>query len=164
MTLEVDNLRQSSGDDGPLEFSLNVAEYMVRFRPPNSADLVACGGQDMTAIQKQLFSRCVIAAESQSQPIPAEQLPEEVVHTLIEEMAKVDPQAILEIDLCCPACDHRWREAFDIVSFFWSEIDAWARRTLREVHILATAYGWRESDVLSLSPWRRQLYIEMATE
>ena len=50
---------------------------------------------------------------------------------------------------------------FDIVSFFWAEIDAWARRVLREVNVLARAYGWRESDILALSPVRRQIYLSM---
>jgi hypothetical protein len=28
--------------------------------------------------------------------------------------------------------------------------------------MLASAYGWREPDILSLSPARRQTYVEMA--
>ncbi len=51
--------------------------------------------------------------------------------------------------------------AFDIVSFLWNELNAWAIRTLREVHILASAYGWSETDILAMSPWRRQFYLEV---
>ena len=43
----------------------------------------------------------------------------------------------------------------------WLEIDAWARRTLRDVHALASAYAWSERDVLALSPTRRTLYREL---
>jgi hypothetical protein len=32
---------------------------------------------------------------------------------------------------------------------------------VREVHLLASAYGWRESDILAMTPWRRQLYLEL---
>jgi hypothetical protein len=32
---------------------------------------------------------------------------------------------------------------------------------LREVHTLAWAYGWREADILAMSPARRQFYIEL---
>jgi hypothetical protein len=32
---------------------------------------------------------------------------------------------------------------------------------LREVHILASAYGWREDDILAMSPARRRIYLEM---
>ena len=55
----------------------------------------------------------------------------------------------------------RWRAVFDIVTFFWSEIEAWACRILREVHILASAYGWCERDILALTSARRQFYLEM---
>jgi hypothetical protein len=51
--------------------------------------------------------------------------------------------------------------AFDIASYFWDEINAWANRILREVHILASRYGWSERDILALSPWRRQFYLDM---
>ena len=75
------------------------------------------------------------------------------------QMAEVDPQANLQLDLSCPACGHRWQVLFDIGSFFWSELNAWAQRLLAEVHVLASAYGWREADILNLSPSRRQFYL-----
>jgi hypothetical protein len=84
------------------------------------------------------------------------------VDAVIARMAEADPQADVQLDLSCPACRHRWLAVFDIVSFLWSEIDASARRTLQDVHRLATAYGWREPDILALTPWRRQVYLEMA--
>jgi hypothetical protein len=47
------------------------------------------------------------------------------------------------------------------VTFFWKEIAAHAKRLLREVHILAAAYKWREADILAMNPNRRQYYLEM---
>jgi len=32
---------------------------------------------------------------------------------------------------------------------------------LSDVHTLARAYGWRERDILTLSPTRRQFYLNM---
>ena len=69
----------------------------------------------------------------------------------------------LELALSCPSCRHQWQATFDIVSFFWSEINAWAHRSLQEVHTLALAYGWREADILAMSPWRRQFYLKMVS-
>jgi hypothetical protein len=34
---------------------------------------------------------------------------------------------------------------------------------LRDVHALATAYGWREADIVAMSPWRRQVYLDMVS-
>ena len=46
-------------------------------------------------------------------------------------------------------------------ALLWSEIHAWARQLLRDVHALARAYGWREADILALSPTRRGIYLEL---
>lgn len=52
--------------------------------------------------------------------------------------------------------------AFDIGAYLWEEVDAWADRTLRDVHLLAASYGWSERDILDLSPARRGRYLELA--
>ena len=61
----------------------------------------------------------------------------------------------------CASCGHRHEVAFDIASFFWGEIDAWASRTFLDVHALAKAYGWREAEILAMSPRRRQHYLDL---
>jgi hypothetical protein len=78
-------------------------------------------------------------------------------------MAEQDPLAEVLLDLHCPECGHQWQMVFDIVSYFWSELSVRARRLLYDVHALAQAYGWRESDILSMSDTRRQFYLGMVT-
>jgi hypothetical protein len=94
-------------------------------------------------------------------PIAICDLPGEIVAQLTEQIGRADPDADISLDLSCPACDHRWQIAFDIVTFFWAEINSLAKRLLREVHTLARAYGWREADILAMSAARRQAYLEM---
>jgi hypothetical protein len=77
-------------------------------------------------------------------------------------LAMADPLAETRLALRCPACENEWEENLDIVSFLWREIEALARRLLWEIHALASAYGWTEADILSLSEHRRALYLEMA--
>jgi hypothetical protein len=102
-------------------------------------------------------------ASCQDRAVPADQLPDSVLGTVIERIAEAD-QAEVRIGLTCPECEHQWNEVFDIVSFFWTEIDAWARQLLREVHVLASVYGWSEREILALSPTRRQIYLAMAEQ
>lgn len=163
LALESSRLRRPSSDatESP-EVSSAAHGYELRMRLLNSNDLQACAGFNFTEIPKQLFARCLIAAKMEGEEVLAEQLPDEVVQAAAEELAKADPQATLELDISCAACGHQWRELFDIVSFFWIEIDAWARHMLREVHALASAYGWSETEILGLTELRRQYYLEMA--
>jgi hypothetical protein len=150
---------------GPLE--LISGGWRVRFRVPNSLDLAAMaslGCADEASGRALLLVRCVLAADHGGRPAAAAELPAEVVAALGEQMERSDPQADVRIVLGCPACGHRWESVFDILSFFWSELAAWAEHTLREVHLLASAYGWREPDVLALGLPRRQAYLRMVAE
>jgi hypothetical protein len=144
------------------ECRLTKDGYDVRFRPPNCGDLVALAGESDPGRHRQfLFERCLLEARHGDQPVPADALGAEVVDAMADGMAQADPQADVRRPISCAACGQSWRTVFDIGSFFWIEIDAWARRILREVHALASAYGWAERDILALSPRRRQLYLEM---
>jgi hypothetical protein len=76
-------------------------------------------------------------------------------------MERADPRGRIQFALDCPACLKHWEETFDITSFFWSEVSAWALRQLREVHVIASTYGWSEAEILALGPARRRAYLEM---
>jgi hypothetical protein len=88
-------------------------------------------------------------------------MPDDLVEQVVTQIAALDPQARIELDLTCAACGHAWPAVLDIASFLWAEINAWAHRTLRDVHAIARAYGWPEADILAMSPLRRQCYLEM---
>ena len=156
---------RKDGTDEPaaLELTLNQAGYDVRFRLPNSLDLLALenGAFAVDDHRQYLLERCVLAAARRGKTVSIKRLPKQVVTAVTARMAEIDPQADVEITLTCQDCGHRWNAPFDILNFFWAEIHAWALRALHEVHLLALAYGWHESDILALSPWRRRLYLEM---
>jgi len=63
----------------------------------------------------------------------------------------------------CPGAD-RFDAGFDIGSFLWAELDAWAARILGEVHELASVYGWSEHDILEMSAVRRQAYLHLIAQ
>jgi hypothetical protein len=168
MTCAVADLRVAHDPEEPppsSPLSVNICGYEVRFRLPNSHDLLALGrSTDEHSAQQQLLRRALLLAThdegGESEP---EQLPAEVVEAIAERMAEADPQADVQLALECPRCSHRWHETFDINSYLWIEINEWALRILAEVHTLARAYGWREQDVLAMSAWRRQFYMSLVS-
>lgn len=134
----------------------------ISFRLPNSSDLATLIPSDDLAVQKRrLVQRCVLNAKCSGRLIAADQLSEDTVKALSERMSELDPQGDVQLALSCPLCSHRWDAPLDIVSFVWSEIHTWVVRLLHDVHALALAYSWRESDILAMSPWRRQAYLEL---
>lgn len=141
---------------------LHDQHYQIRFRLPNSMDLLSLNtDEDPALLQRRLAEGCVIEARLDDKICRTDQLPELVWTAIGEQMAAVDPHADIELALHCPTCRTDWFGIFDIVTFFWREIDAWAMQVLQDIHALASAYGWSERDILNLSDWRRQHYLEL---
>jgi hypothetical protein len=143
----------------PASLTLSVGGYDLRFRLPNSADIAALDAAP--GDQRQLLlARCLFDVRTATGS-SLDRLPSEVEAALLQHMAAADPLSDVQLALGCPACSHEWQALFDIVAFFWSEIETWAYGMLREIHVLASAYGWREADILALSPRRRRMYLEL---
>ncbi len=145
------------------EFALESGEHRVEYRLLTSQDLCeleanAARHEDMRA---RALSLCVTAATRAGTPVSAENLPPELVDEISDAMSRADPQSDVRLAMQCTECGHCWSESFDIASFLWTETDAWARRTLSDVHQLAAAYGWNEAEILSMSPRRRRIYLDL---
>lgn len=147
----------------PPHESLRVAAsgYEVEYRLPTSADLLEVDQSATAGGRELLLQRCVRVARCGATVVDSTALPAEVVDAVAEAMTTADPQADVQVALTCPACQHGWSMAFDILAYLWSEIEDWGRRLLREVHALASVYGWSEREILALSARRRRLYLEM---
>jgi hypothetical protein len=159
MSLGAANLAASPGSATAAPICIDG--YEIEFRLPNSSDLIRISAEpDTTLRERLLLKSCVTAVHRDGERVCVDQLPSAAFDVVEAHMARVDPQADARLEICCPSCDHRWESVFDIVSFFWSEIEAWANRILHEVHVLASAYGWSEREILALSAQRRQFYLE----
>ena len=145
---------------------LKLNGFEVIFRPLDSTDLEAIAGcPDADAGREKLLERCAIQVAldnpGSNELLSVGELPPTVVTALVKRMDHVDPQANVKLNLVCPACQHTWEAVFDIASFFWGEITDWAKRILRQVHVLASSYGWSEKDILEMSAERRSHYVQM---
>src|SRR5215510_3005733 len=126
------------------------------FRLPTSRDLAqAARESDSRAAAICLTERC--RTDGGEPPVWSEEELDEVG----EAMAQADSLAEMRIALRCPACSSEWAESVDLAAFVWSEIEARAKRLLWEIHTLASAYGWSQREILSLSEVRRSLYMSM---
>jgi hypothetical protein len=164
-------------------FMLAHAGYRLTYRLPTAGDLaalsepaLASGDQDTRS--RWLLRQCVLsvtegedlgsqdgggskphqpAGLASTQDIPGEVM-SALEASIVSTASSLDPMAEIELKLDCPECAFSWQTPFDIVSFLWSELDGWAKQVLREIHILASHYGWSEADIIALSPQRRQHY------
>jgi len=158
----VEDVRVGPADAQP-RHDINVADWTIGFRLPVSVDLDAVAMCEPSRALDKLADRCILSVEKSGVEQPSSSLPDKVLDAVQEAMSQIDPQAEVTFQLTCAVCSHRWRSMFDIVQFLWSELAALSRRLVREVDVMARAYGWSESDILSLSPARRKIYLDLIT-
>jgi hypothetical protein len=157
LELELDSrqLRWAADKGSPTPGEFVVGEERVRFRPLTCGDLeVAAATADPEAARRTLAEQCLLE--------PAE-LSDELLTALSAALAERDPGAEMLVALTCPECGLAWETVFDIVTFLWSEVTAYARRLLHEVATLAHSFGWRETEILELTAARRRHYLELAS-
>ncbi len=139
-----------------------VEDLSVTFRLPNTEDLVeALSCSCIEDRRGQLLRRCILEIRKDSSSLPVGRVSEAAIQKICQLMGSSDPQADVQFGVQCSSCNKIWQAPFDIGSFFWEEIAVRARRVLSEVHVLATAYGWSESDILEMSSARREFYLQM---
>lgn len=140
---------QGGDDRGPLEAG------GMTFRVPNSLDLAAVAGEaDGDRAALALLERCLEGE-------PGGDLTA-LVADFEAGLEELDPAADFDIEMRCESCGVDWSDTLEPAGLLWDEVDARARLLVGQVHVLAAAYGWTEAEVLSLSPRRRALYVEMA--
>ena len=162
-SFRVSDIRKGNIPATKKSLTLEADGFQIVFRVPSSHDLLMLpSSREAEASCRHLMASCVLeACDASGQAVTVESLPPGIITKMSVEMSLADPLADVQLDLKCPACGHGWEQVFDIADFLWREIQAWAQQTFRDVHSLAVTYGWREADVLALSPTRRQIYLEL---
>lgn len=143
------------------------SDFRVVFRLPAAADLTGVAvvaSRDSEQGALALLGRCVLAATRDGVPVDVDALPSDVRDSVASEMARNDPQAELELDASCPACGTQFTVMLDAASYLLQMLDAQATQVLREVHVLASQYGWSEADILRMSASRRVRYLDLIAE
>lgn len=143
----------------PVAIVIDTGDCAAHFRMPVTGDLAGLSASTPEIARDELLAACFLSGQRGDRTIGFEEVPEAARTAAEEEMARRDPYANIELGLACPACGLAFEQPFDPASFLWTEMEAWARRTLNEVHTLASVYGWTEAEILRLSPTRRQCYL-----
>lgn len=130
----------------------------IEVRCPNTRDIINVARSRSAKHEAMLLEKCIV-----DRPLALSELNEseslnDMIAATIEQH---DPLGDIEFSMHCTDCSHNFQTPFDIVSFLWTELNAWCQRLMSSIHLLARSYSWTERDVLLLSPWRRQVYLNM---
>ena len=136
------------------------------FRLPTSRDLARIANEeDSQQGALRLLRDCELgfskSEETVSLDLPQGSLSLDDLAAVSEQMALADPLAEIALGFECPNCTNATEEVLDLSTFLWTEIESRAKRLLFEIHALASAYGWEESQILAMSDMRRTSYLQM---
>lgn len=163
LEFEVDGNALSASNVGSTDESIEVQGDV--FRLPTSRDLACIASEhDPSVAAVHLMEQCMVSSTSQdsgARRLDEQKWTEEELDAIGERMAQADPLAEILLHFDCPVCSHAFDMCLDLAAFLWSELEGRAKRLLRDVHTLASAYGWSEVEILSLSPARRDFYLAM---
>jgi hypothetical protein len=162
LTIDADELGSGGAPSPNGELTVRAGDYEIRCRLPDSRDeREAARAGTVDAARRVLLQRCVTSTTCGGASVDPLALPDDVIDRVEEAMEARDPAADPRLMLACTECGHVWEAPFDVGQFVWAEVDQWARRTLVDIATLASAFGWTENHVLSLTPLRRQAYLEI---
>lgn len=133
---------------------VSLLEGLLQCRPPVNADVTELLAAGSVVDSKQLLQVCLLSDGGALEGLAGEDC-----DRALAELAQADPGSSIEIAINC-GCGHGWIDEFDIRSYLLAELTDWATRTLRDVHRLASRYGWSESAILRMSPWRKRIYLD----
>jgi len=143
-------------------FRKDADDLTADFRLPNSEDLIeGVNAASPEEGRSRILERCILNVRKRGAEVRFDQLSSDDIEKLSALMGASDPQAETRFSVQCLSCGKTWQVTFDITSFLWKEISVRARRALSEVHVLASAYGWNEAEILGMSAARREFYLQM---
>lgn len=137
--------------DTPLEpdGSFRLADGR-RIRSPTGDDERAVAGLPLEEAAAELLRRAVVEGPTGDAG---------AVDAALEEVA---PLLDAELELTCPECGFAQAATWDIQSYLLSALAQERPQLAREIHVLATAYGWALGEILALPRSRRRAHTELA--
>ena len=122
---------------GPDESGVFTLPDGRRIRPPTVADLGrAVHAGDVAALRRA----CVVAGDPDADP--------EMLEAGLEAAA---PALARDVAAICPSCAATQAVRFDLAAFLVASLTRERPFLIREMHLLARAYGWSLTEILSLS-------------
>ena len=153
----IERLRQSASSANTFS-TIGETGFTMRLATPY--DLLSIENiTDMAKARQHLLARCL--GETQNVTLDSALNDPEFCQLAIETFDQLQSDAEIDVELVCAECNQSHLVDLDLGRFLWAEIRSTAMRLMRDVHDLASAYGWQESAILTMSGIRRQTYLEM---
>lgn len=149
--------RGAGADTGRPGVTVETPDGRLAVRLPDSRDLraVADDSDGVVAGRRMLLRRLLL------DPPTNQEITEETAEIIEAALEEASPGAAVSVTVACPGCDADTDAVLDVPLLLWCHVEAAATALMSEIHALASAYGWTETDVLGLPPSRRRGYLAL---
>jgi hypothetical protein len=156
LTFTIDDL-QAAVDRVPPAVAESLPDGTFRtaggahFRLPTGEDELAVAGLPPAEAEQALLERCLLDAQDGADARAA-------VENALEALA---PVLDLDIHTTCPECGVQQAVHFDVQFYLLRAIAQERPLIAREIHCIATAYGWSLQEILGLARSERRQFVEL---
>ncbi|CAH8296342.1 hypothetical protein EV196_11157 [Mariniflexile fucanivorans] len=137
-----------------IEIPIDIPNYHIMVRLPNSDDLIC-------KEEIQIIRKCILNLKDFPEGTFNQKIPDDLLMQINNKFNKTCKASNISYHLNCTECKHEWDVVFDISTYLWKEIDQWAKSFLRQICLLAKAFGWSELDIINMSENRRNHYLNL---
>jgi hypothetical protein len=132
----------------------------ARFRLPTVTDLDAVAGSPSAAGARALAARTCLDADPPE--LAAGEVADADLARLAQAWEALDPAGSVQVDLACAGCGAAVAADVAVAEFVARDLDRAVEGLLRDVDVIARAYGWSEDAILGLPAERRRRYVDLA--
>ncbi len=130
----------------------------VVVRCPTTRDLLAVAAEPDPAVG--LLARCVTSEDGDA--VDPGSLDTDTVAAVDAAAEDLAGSAAVLLRSTCPNCGSEVSADVDVPALLWQRVAEAVPVVLAEVAELAAAFGWSETDILAMSPSRRNAYLGIA--
>jgi hypothetical protein len=121
-----------------------------RFRLPTCGDQQSVIGMDLEEGASVLQNRCIVEGN-----------PAKDAALLQAGMSEVGPVLDQELETVCPDCSVLQSVRFDVQSHLLHSLASEKQFLVREVHLIALAYGWGYEEILNIPRQERRAFVAL---
>lgn len=93
--------------------------------------------------------------------LPESALTAEALAAVDAALEEHDPLTCFTVTAACPACGETQAHPIDLERRLLQLLQRRQHEMVREVHRLASRFGWDERTILALPAWRRRMYLQL---
>jgi hypothetical protein len=139
-------------------------DVAVTLRLPTGNDQRRWLEENEGEVDALVMARTLVVGINGVAPATDWRMPRAWLATIAVALGEHDPFTVFTVETRCPHCSQAVSVALDFEGLLLSLLAGKQARILQQIHRIASVYHWSESDILSLSDWRRDYYLERINE